>query len=160
MGRLRKKVKEDTQDLSLSVPDVKLPTMRKRRTREVVSNQAVSQQVGEIFVSNQHSGPLSIPSYKLESGVVIPPVNFMPGVPKPVDRAWWNEIKDKFIVVQHWLDRNMLVESTRNRGTVPVMDSTSTDLPVPEMLQGDEHEGEHPEVRASIRKQNVTHITI
>ena len=160
MGRRIKKVKEDDQDLSLSVSDVKLPTMRKR-TRRTTGNQAVSQEVGDIFVSNQHSGPLSIPSCKLPSGVIVPPVNFIPGVPKQVDRVWWNGIKNKFAVVRHWLDRNMLVESTRNRGQVPVMDSTSTDLPIPEMLQGDEHEsGQHPEVRASIRKQNVTHITI
>ncbi len=158
MGRRIKKVKEEDQDLNLSVPDVKLPSMRKIARRE---SQAASQEVGSIFVSNQHSGPLSIPSCKLASGVVVPPVNFIPGVPQAVDRAWWNGIKDKFAVVRHWLDRNMLVESTRNRGSVPVMDSTSTDLPIPEMLQNDEHGSEqHPEVRATVRKQNVTHITI
>ena len=155
MGRRIKKVKEEDQELNLSVPGVELPKMRKR------TRGAESRAVGDIFVSNQHSGPLTIPGCKLSSGVVAPPVNFLPGVPKSVDREWWNGIKDKFAVVRHWLDRNMLVESTRDRGQVPVMDSTSTDLPIPEMLQNDEHEsGQHPEVRARVRKQNVTHLTI
>ena len=156
MGRRIKKVKEDEdQDLSLSIPDVKLPSMR-TRTRG-----AASRNVGQLFVSNQHSGPLTIPSCKLPSGVVVPPVNFLPGVSQPVDREWWKGIKNKFPVVCHWLDRNMLMESIRDRGIVPVMDSTSTDLPIPEMLRDDEHEsGQHPEVRAKVRKQNITHITI
>jgi hypothetical protein len=99
---------------------------------------------GKVRVANHHTGDILFPVVKvLEGGVRIPhpPLVLHAGVVTHVDADHWEELK-KITVVQHYLDKGLIGEVTKD-GAVSVTDATSTDLEacIPEHLQNEEQAG-------------------
>ena len=108
-----------------------------------------------ILIANQHTGPIMFPR-KGGDGISQPPLILEPGTATELDKEEWNSRKAGE-VVQHYLDRGILAEVTRTSNNVP-MDPTSTDLPIPPNLQGDEQTGR--DASASVRKIKNGSVTV
>lgn len=112
---------------------------------------------GVVFVANQHMGGITFPM-RDSSGMVLPPLRLAPGQVTPVPSDEW-ERRKKMLVIQHYLDKRLLVEVQHRDGAVPILSESSTDLIIPENLQSDD-EISNDKARASIRKANAGEVTI
>lgn len=91
---------------------------------------------GKVRVANHHTGDIMFPVVKTQGEIRIPhpPLIIPAGKVGHVDPEHWDELK-KMVVVQHYLDRGLLGEVTKD--TDVATDSTSTDLQIPEHLQNE-----------------------
>lgn len=110
-----------------------------------------------IIVANHHTGGIMFPR-RTPEGVTLPPLRLAPGTTTVVDAEEWKKRK-QMKVVQYYLDAGILSETIRE-GAVPVTDSTSTELQIPEHLQVEEQKGKEEPVKASVRKQNAGEVKI
>lgn len=115
------------------------------------------------LVANQHAGPIILPRVAMngDQRIQLPPVILHPGLVTAVPGDAWNEYK-KMVVIQHYLDKRLLVEVQVDQGAVPVIDATSTDLQnaIPENLQTEEELGNIDGVSASVVKTNVGSLKV
>lgn len=126
-----------------------------RGEAKVMKDEATVATSTTILIANQHTGPIMFPR-KGGDGISQPPLILDPGSTTEIDKDEW-ESRKAGKVVQHYLDRGILAEVTRATNNVP-MDPTSTDLPIPPNLQGEEQTG--TDATASVRKTKAGNVTV
>jgi hypothetical protein len=90
---------------------------------------------------------------------LLKPLRLAPGTTTPVDAdEWAKHITIK--TVQHYMDKGLIAEVKRNDADVPMKESTSSDLEIPEHLQTDEEALEQGEAKANVRKANPGTVKI
>lgn len=105
--------------------------------------------VATVRVANQHSATIMF-TRRGGGGVALPPLILPPGRVTEVVAEEWKARKQSR-VVQNYLDRGLLAEVRKAPGSeVPVLESTTADLPIPEHLQTAE-EGEQTGTVARVR---------
>lgn len=124
-------------------------TITRKKPSEVQAKPTV------IRVANQHTGPIIFPRRGGGSALALPPLVLHPGTITEVPAEEWASRK-KNKVVQHYMDRGLLAEVRKAPGApVPILDTTSTELPVPEHLQteNEEQQGASGVARAAVRRK-------
>ena len=143
------------------VPDRKIETMVQDLKKVTTKTQSQAQgRGGTVRIANQHSADFLFP--RKSGGISLPPLSLRAQtISDPIDKEVWTELK-KMPVVRHWLDRGLLAEVNRE-GKVQLLDSTSTDLEVPEHLQDDEAEGQNEGgllIKAKVKTTGVGSVTL
>lgn len=113
---------------------------------------------GVVFVANQHTGGITFPM-RGEGGIVVPPLRLAPGQVTPVPAEEWEKRK-RMLVVQHYLDKRILVEVQQGGVVVPMTSETSSELLIPENLQTDAEAMQGQMGSAAITKANAGQVTI
>jgi len=152
----RESLKASSENLEEEKTPAPAPPSR-RRTAPAPSPEASIKSSPTISIANQHTGGISFPR-KTDDGRPLPPLRLPPGEVTPVDREIWELVKKKE-VVKHYLDKGLLAETTK-RGKVPMLDNTSTTLPIPEHLQDEEQTGGTTGRAAELRKKQVGTVTL
>ena len=89
--------------------------------------------VSHYLIANQHTAPILLLRRSSRGGLSMAPRTLWPGTVTTVDAEEW--VKNmKNAAVQMYVDRGLLRE-VEKMGPVPVLDSTTSDLPIPEHLQ-------------------------
>lgn len=102
----------------------------------------------QVLVANQHTGAIVFPR-KGAQGMLVNPLILPAGQVTLVDAEEW-ELRKSNRVVQHYLDMKLLAV-VNVVSPVPVLENTSTNLPIPEHLQTEEELGQM--ASAKVRKQ-------
>jgi len=114
---------------------------------------------GDVFVANQHTGGITFPM-RGEGGIVVPPLRLAPGQVTRVPADEWEKRK-RMVVVQHYLDKRILVEVQHAAGVVvPMTSETSSELLIPENLQTDAEALQGQMASAAVTKANAGEVTI
>lgn len=104
-----------------------------------------------VLIANQHTGMILLTT-KAAMGILAKPIELYPGTVTPIDAVEWAERK-KLPVIQYYIDHGLLAEVNSVR-PVPVLEDTSTNLPIPEHLQTiEEQSGQH--VAANLRRTKM-----
>lgn len=108
-----------------------------------------------VLVANQHTGGITFPRTDA-NGLFLPPLRLAPGLVTRIPYEEW-QTRKKMKVVQHYLDRGILAEVNKT-GPVPVQDQTTSELPIPEHLQGAEKAGQYGV--AGLRKGETGEVNV
>ena len=110
-----------------------------------------------VHIANQHTGHIMFPR-KGAGGITVDPLILPPGTTTAMDKEEW-EARKAGQVVQHYLDRGLLAEVKGSMSNIPV-DPTSTELPIPENLQGEEQEGAYGQAKVRSDKSRTGEIKV
>ena len=106
---------------------------------------------GTVLVANYHTGGIVFPRRSPDGKILLKPLRLAPGTTTPVDAdEWAKHITIK--TVQHYMDKGLIAEVKRNDADVPMKESTSSDLEIPEHLQTDEEALQGNMLEANVRK--------
>lgn len=116
----------------------------------------------DVRVANQHSAAIILPRAGTK-GMYVPQQTLLPGMVTRLDKNEWQTWKN-MKVIQGYIDRGLLAE-VRSDKPVGIVDTTSTDLVIPESLGGPdadnaELEGSKTGRKASVRRRKVTKVTV
>lgn len=114
---------------------------------------------GTVLVANYHTGGIVFPRRSPDGKILLKPLRLAPGTTTPVDAdEWAKHITIK--TVQHYIDKGLIAEVKRNDAEVPMKESTSSDLKIPEHLQTDEETLQGNMLQANVRKANLGTVEI
>ena len=106
---------------------------------------------GKVLVANYHTGGITFPRRSPDNKLLLKPLRLHPGTTTEVDAEEWAKHK-KIKTVQLYMDKGLIAEVKRNDADVPMKESTSSDLEIPEHLQTDEEALQGNMLEANVRK--------
>jgi len=112
---------------------------------------------GKVRVANYHTGGIVFPRSGA-NGVVLPPLRLAPGRTTEVDKEEWDKRK-AMPIVQKYLDKGLL-GVVRKEGAVPVSETTSTELTIPDHLTNEEETGATETVKVKVKRSRAGSVQV